>query len=824
MNNRSPKNRFSRIGSRIFRRQLYYVINPLRRFRSRILYGLYRFLPVQIRFIFPSLTREFRNYAREELKKRQQGRSSDLESATDLPDPQQLIQERSQLLPKFIPDYLQYRCLEENPLGCYHARQTTENNPQAKHCLHCGFPAILPYKSEIIGQKSRYRIINYLETRGRGRLYQGIQVDNEQPVTIKEYLLPNLHFNQEEKYHTHNAFKNQGSIDLVDGRRQDFRLWLNADAISPPPQDRQIVLITQNEVINDRAKDQERCFLVTPGVLEQLPTLRSYLIKQGAMSALEVRQVLNQVLQTLESLHHQKFRLPTGQIYAGLPHSNLSLESILIAVDSSPFFAESQLTIYLSDLALWEDLFRPPPRLPHLTNIRRDLVALGYVGFYLLKGQSIEENNFNLSPHNNLNWVNIEPIFKQYIFRLLELDTPFADAFTARQALLNLPLESPTVQPLTTESQDNRTPNKKRFPWRWLLLICLIFLLTGGCYWWWNLQRQAMALRDRDPVICCIADIVGIPQGTFNYTAEENGIWNYILLQKNLISKNLTLRNKLAEKTPKFQLEYLPKNTEIEALKSIQADEANFAIITSVDRVNRNLKSEPFAYDGIAVFIAFSQDESNYNLLNSLKGKITFEQLRQLYTGQITNWKQLGAADIPVKLYIPDSESTIELFQQKVFQNQRQIAAFQSLLPQDNEFVTKSITRLPILPMLRKILPEFENEQIGSIGFGNFSEIFGQCSVYPLAIVPDHGKPIQPLIQNNLKPITPKLDLCKEKGSYTRDKQLFQTQRYPLTYSLAVVYPKDNSIPPAGEKFAEILKTEEGQKLLSKIGLIPLNN
>ena len=771
MNNRGPKNPFGRIGSRLFRRQLYRIITPLRRFRSRILYGFYRFLPVQIRFIFPSLTRELQNYAREEFKKRQQRQLTDVEPTAGLSDPEQLIKERLKLLPKITPTYLQYRCLEENPLGCVHARQTPESNPQAKHCLHCGFPAILPYNSEIIGKKGRYRVISYLETRGRGRLYQGVQVDNERLVTIKEYLLPNRHFNQEEKYHTHNAFSHQGSIDLVDGRRQDFRLWLNADAISPPPQDRPIELITQNEIINDRAKDRERCYLVTPGDIEQLPTLRSYLIKQGAMSAFQVRQVLNQVLQTLESLHHQKFRLPTGQIYEGLPHGNLSLESILIAVDSRPFFAESQLTIYVSDLALWEDLFQPPPRLPHLTNIKKDLVALGYIGFYLLKGQSVEENNFNLSLHNNLNWVNIEPIFKQYFFRLLELDTPFANAFAARQALLNLPLELPEVQLLKTEPQDNRTLNKTRFPWRWLLLICLIFLLTGGCYWWWNLQRQAMALRDREPVICCIADISGIPHGTFNYTAEKNGIWNYILLQKNLIAKNLTLKSKLAEKNPKFQLEYLPKNTEDAALKSLQEGEADFAIISSIERVNRNLKAEPFAYDGIAVFVAFSQDKSDRNLLNSLKGKITFEQLRQLYTGKITNWKQLGAADIPVKLYIPNSESTIELFQQKVFQNQRQIAAFQSLLPKDNELITESITRLPILPMLRQILPEFENEQIGSIGFGNFSEIFGQCSVYPLALVPDRGKPIQALIQNNLRPITPKLDLCKEKGSYTRDWQ-----------------------------------------------------
>jgi ABC-type molybdate transport system substrate-binding protein len=39
---------------------------------------------------------------------------------------------------------------------------------------------------------------------------------------------------------------------------------------------------------------------------------------------------------------------------------------------------------------------------------------------------------------------------------------------------------------------------------------------------------------------------------------------------------------------------------------------------------------------------------------------------------------------------------------------------------------------------------------------------------------------------------------------------------------LPVVYPRDNSRPPVGAKFAEMLQTQEGQQMLSKTGLIPL--
>ncbi len=819
------------VANRLVKRQLYPVFTLIRRFKSRIFRGVLLFVPRSFRSSMPILAKEAQKYTQEKLSQRKQDKSSNLETKTNQLSTEQLKQARLQLLPSTPSEYFQYRCLEAEPLRCLYARQETKNNSPGKYCQQCGFPAILAQDSEIIGQRGRYRIIRYLETRGRGRLYQGVQVANEKPVTIKEYLLPNRHFNQEEKRHTHNAFRNQGSIELVDGRRQDFRLPLNADVISPPPQERLVELINHNPINSNKSlgydlsyltKDRERCYLVTLGEQEQLTTLREYLAEQGAMSTEEVRQILNQVLQTLESLHHQKFRLPTGQIYPSIPHGNLNLESILIAVDSKPYLEESQLTIYLSDLALWENLFEPPPKLPKLPTISQDLIALGHVGFYLLIGKSIGKNGYNLSPHNQFNWTNIDPILKQYIFRLLEIDTPFTNAFSARQTLLNLPVKSPQSQSLPIHNREVVVSKTKKNFWRSLLILILVLLLGSIGYWGWNLQRQTAIANSQVPSICCISDMAGIPQGTFNYSAEKNGVWHYILQQKNLILKDITLKTKLAKKTPQFKLDFLPQNTELEAIKSVKAGKSDFAIISSANNLDGSLKAETFAYDGVVFFIAFSQDKNGQDLLNSLQGKITFEQLRKLYTGSITNWKQLGAADIPVKLYIPDSESTIDLFEQKVLLNRGQVEAFRNLSTDSN--LEPSITRLPILPMLRQILPEFENEQVGSIGFGNLSEMFGQCSVYPLAIVSDRGKVIQPLLQNNLQPINPQLDLCKEKGSYKRDRLAFQTNRYPLTYPLAVVYPRDNSIPPVGQKFAEILKTKEGQKLLSKTGLIPLNN
>lgn len=52
----------------------------------------------------------------------------------------------------------------------------------------------------------------------------------------------------------------------------------------------------------------------------------------------------------------------------------------------------------------------------------------------------------------------------------------------------------------------------------------------------------------------------------------------------------------------------------------------------------------------------------------------------------------------------------------------------------------------------------------------------------------------------------------------------FRTGRYPLLNAIAVVYPRSNDRSPIGEKFAALLATREGQKLLAQTGLVPLES
>ena len=56
---------------------------------------------------------------------------------------------------------------------------------------------------------------------------------------------------------------------------------------------------------------------------------------------------------------------------------------------------------------------------------------------------------------------------------------------------------------------------------------------------------------------------------------------------------------------------------------------------------------EPFAIDGL-IFVVSSD-----NPVDSL----TVEQVQQIYTGEITNWSQVGGDDVPVSAFQRNAEA-----------------------------------------------------------------------------------------------------------------------------------------------------------------------
>ena len=704
------------------------------------------------------------------------------------------------------PLYLDYRCQQGNPLNCTLLQQTDRKSPNAKYCQECGFPALLLEKAEIRGIRGRYRVDSLVTSRGLGRLYEGTQLSDSQRVVIKEYLLPDRYFNPEEASARKQAFVRLGGVSLADGRVQDFRLSHPWEAIADA--------------------NEERCYLVTKGKLDLYPTLREYLARHGSLSGSSVRQILNQVLQTLEFLHGQKYRFPSGQVQSGLAHGNINLDSLLI--DEGQFF------IYVCDLALWERLFDPSTSGIFNPSSSQDLIALGYVGFYLLAGTT--ENPIDhqpLNPKDEQQWPLVDFALKAFLLRLMGLGVPFESATAARQALLKLPPETPIVRVVSQVAPDEEETVKPSFRPLFLFLGVLGLVLLGSLIWFLLPKPQETNAASDDLPLRYIKDVSAVPSGKFTYTGEIGGRWTDLEKQKNLVAQDKTFTEELTTRQPKLKLNYQPESSDNQAIQKVISGEKDFAISSLITQLPIELEQKEFAYDGLVVIVAFSYSQRENSLPASLNGQITFEQLRKLYTGEINNWRDLGGPDLPVKLYIPDETEAVRIFEQRVLKNDEKINAFRNLQRKEDQanWVTTSwlrvITRVAnSQKMLQSVIQDFEkadaNKQIGAIAFSRLSQVFGQCSVYPLALVEGEKDPVQPLIQDNGQPINPTTDLCNDKGSYHPNFQVFKDRSYPLAYPLAVVYPRDNSRPPVGAKFADMLRTQEGQQLLGKTGLVPL--
>ncbi|MEO0824107.1 MAG: substrate-binding domain-containing protein [Cyanobacteria bacterium J06639_16] len=787
--------------------------------RSQLFFMLFSRLPYPVIMVLPFIHKDGKLLIRQLQWRRGRQKLTDEATETDTSTSEAVDRQRQTLIQKEPSPYLRYRC-PDHPLTCSQLDQTQPAGDAVNHCQQCGFPGLLPENAEIRGQQGRYRVGRFLGSRGLGRLYTGQDVNRQQPVVIREYLLPVQHFNAAEQHLTRNTFETIAGLKLADGREQDFRLMEPWD------------------VIGDR-NDPERCYLITKGAVDTFPTLRSVLVQQGALKPSQVRQILNQVLQTLESLHGQTYVLPAGQIQKGLVHGNLNLDSIVILPDADSYYEQPQLLAFVRDLALWESLFIPPPAPAQISQAKDDRVALGQIGLSLLVGHWNDEYGRPLKPRSAQVWPGKDLPLEQFLRQLLDIEAPtFASATEARQALLQLP-PLPTTPLTSLQAVAPAEPTRtRRLPlWVWLILLAgLVGVIGAGLLGWWLSRRRAIA--SQPPSVCCIAEVAAVPPGQFNYAAARQGIWYPLWHSKNLVVQGKTLEQVLEAEQSDLNLQLTPVASSQVAIDQVGQDGVDFAIAPLPNNRPTDVTIEPIAYDGLAVFVAFSYVEREQGLPHHLQGQISLTQLRQLYTGEITNWQALGGPNLPVKLYLPNQPELIEIFEARVLQTPEAIQTFRRLwgleMGQTSRRADSFISRpeiestdgemLPTLEMLTQTLEDFEAEaQIGSIGFASLSQVYGQCSVYPLAIAADDDDDaVQPLYQQDGTPISPAADLCGDKGNYGPAQSLFANQTYPLAYPLAVLYRPDNSRLPIGPIFVQMMTTDEGQQILGKTGLVPL--
>ncbi len=186
------------------------------------------------------------------------------------------------------------------------------------------------------------------------------------------------------------------------------------------------------------------------------------------------------------------------------------------------------------------------------------------------------------------------------------------------------------------------------------------------------------------------------------------------------------------------------------------------------------LQQVPIAIDGIVIF-------GNNQI--PTKG-LSLDQVRDIFTGKITNWKQLGDQDLPITPVLLSPED-IELLGLDNTAN----------IPSTTKYVSNYTLAL------RKVIAT-----PGTISFASSSLVQNQQLLKVFGLAEENSRNyISPMVAGkpNLK--------------------VFKSGNYPLTRRLFLVIRQDGTPDQlAGKAYAQMLLSREGQAIVRKAGLVPL--
>ena len=186
------------------------------------------------------------------------------------------------------------------------------------------------------------------------------------------------------------------------------------------------------------------------------------------------------------------------------------------------------------------------------------------------------------------------------------------------------------------------------------------------------------------------------------------------------------------------------------------------AELSSASEKGLKVKEITVAYDMIVPVV---------NPANPIKD-LTTAQLRAIYDGSVTNWKELGGNDGKIVVISRDTSSgTYEIWHEKVM-NKKDVKQ-EALLQASNGAIVSSVANNPLA--------------IGYIGFGYINN-----SVKPLVI--DN---VEPLLENG------------------------KSGKFPISRKL-YMYVDENKLSAESKKFIDYIIGSEGQKLVKEAGFIPL--
>ena len=165
----------------------------------------------------------------------------------------------------------------------------------------------------------------------------------------------------------------------------------------------------------------------------------------------------------------------------------------------------------------------------------------------------------------------------------------------------------------------------------------------------------------------------------------------------------------------------------IEAVSNGTADIATSSRDLSADEKNLGLTPIVIAHDGIAVIV--NEDNPVDNL--------SIDQLRDIYTGKITNWKELGGEDLKIQLVNRDEASGTR-------------EAFKTIVMDGQDFDRRA-TVLPGTGQVRDVVSRSRGA-IGYISMGFVDSSYATTKVKALSV--NHVEPLEKTVSSGGYPIS----------------------------------------------------------------------
>lgn len=356
--------------------------------------------------------------------------------------------------------------------------------------------------------------------------------------------------------------------------------------------------------------------------------------------------------------------------------------------------------------------------------------------------------------------------------------------------------------PSTNFSTNRQSVSASRFP---LSLLCLatilglLSLLFISLMWRLKLrapspqQSTTAIVQSKSNPAATFQEVEGVPTGIYNYDGSTT--WSPILKLVN---------PKIHQVFPELKLRYVHalgfQPGSGTGIKMLLDGELDFTLTSrpltseeyaSAQQRGFSLTQHAIAIDGIAIAVNHSLALNN----------ITINQLKQIYLGEVTNWSQLGGANLDI---VPLARATEVSGTSKFWQ--KAILANQEFNSRVNLVDSTTIA-------LREV-----NSKPGGIYFASASEIIPQCTVKSLALGLNSQSFISPAQEEIITP-----EKCPQQRNSVNIKA-FSDSTYPLTRNLYVIVKRNRKREEKiGEAYVKLLLSQQGQKLVQQAGFVPIN-